>query len=115
MARSDEDIRADALFTLSALEREFPENRISGLARNHLEVLLSQPGVDAKKLDKTAKDFKQELRKLPRYETRVFLCHRDYRQCRRSDKRWLCVAILVICLAAQLVPKSVGAEGDSSD
>ena len=84
MARSDEDIRADALLTLSALEREFPENRISGLARN-LELLLSERGTDAKKLEKTAKEFKQELRKLPRYQTRVFLCHRDYRQCRRSD------------------------------
>src|SRR6267142_2657582 len=98
MARSEEDIRADALNTLSALEREFPENRISELARN-LELLLSERGTDTRKLEKTVKEFKQELRRLPRYQTRVFLCHRDYRQCRRNDKRWLCVAILVICLA----------------
>jgi hypothetical protein len=39
-----------------------------------------------------------------KYQSAIFKCLADYNRCLKGNERWICKALIVICIAKQLVP-----------
>ena len=114
----DAQLIEDAVKTLNEIASEFRGERLGDLAAQFSHQIAPRMAFDAKpdlrkvqeQYERLPKEFVDEALKVaakrgPNYKTPVFRCLEDFEKCKRSrSARYLCHALLAICVGKQLIP-----------